>query len=94
MSSDCNHVAHRTIEGILTYLNAFLILDLARSTFKGNLLMGVVIMLIISIIVFYYLRKSCPNCSTSSTPVVMETGHIPPDPEELTMEQRRRALGL
>lgn len=43
------------IEGVLTYLNALLILDLAREVFKNNIHIAVVIVAIVTLlIVFLY----------------------------------------
>lgn len=82
MSTGCDHVTHRAIEGILTYLNAFLLLDFARSSFKERQGTGVVVMIVITILIFYLLRKVCPHCD-KTTPAVERPARIPPNPEEL-----------
>jgi hypothetical protein len=81
-SNCCCHAPHRAIEGVLTYLNAFLILDYARGLARGNAGLGVLVMLIITIVIFWYLRAGGCTC-----------GHaieIPPDAEEISSRASRR----
>lgn len=40
------------LEGVLTYVNAFLILDLARELFKGRPFVALIIIAIVTILIF------------------------------------------
>ena len=90
MTSNCGNVHHRTIEGVLTYLNAFLLLDYARDITGTNKLLGVVVLLVITIIALWYMRRHCGVCACAN-PVVNGCGDaqksagpimVPPSPEE------------
>lgn len=66
MSISCEHVTHRAIEGVLTYLNAFLILDFARIQFKDNPGLAVAITIVVTLIIFYFLHRHCMNSPCAS----------------------------
>jgi hypothetical protein len=80
MTSNCCDVQHRTIEGVLTYLNAFLLLDYARDITGTNKLLGVVVLLVVTVIALWYMRRHClttGGSSCSQGPIM-----VPPSPEE------------
>ncbi|MCK9604032.1 MAG: hypothetical protein M0R66_06725 [Candidatus Omnitrophica bacterium] len=89
--SGCDHASHRAIEGVLTYLNAFLLLDYARSVVNEHRGWGVIVLLVISIIVFWYLRRECERCDRASTNAgdaitpsrSIVARNVPPSPGEL-----------
>ena len=79
-STNCEHVHHHAIEGVLTYLNAFLILDFARNIIQDNKGYGVIAILIVTMIIFWYLRSSCRDCCDDGDEHCIAT-HIPHAPE-------------
>ena len=59
MSSKCGNIAHRTIEGVLTYLNAFLILDLSRNMFQNSPGLAVMTIIVITIVLYFFIARRC-----------------------------------
>lgn len=55
----------KSIEGVLTYLNAFLILDYTRARFKDQHGLAVLIALVVTIIMFYIIHISLKGCENS-----------------------------
>lgn len=64
MGSRCGNIAHRTVEGVLTYLNAFLILDLSRNLFHDRPELAVLTIVIITIILYFYITWRCNDHGT------------------------------
>lgn len=56
----------KSIEGVLTYLNAFLILDYTRARFKDQHGLAVLIALVVTIIMFYIIHIALKRCQNSS----------------------------
>jgi uncharacterized PurR-regulated membrane protein YhhQ (DUF165 family) len=65
-SGSCTRVNHRALEGVLTYLNAFLILDLTRHLFKDQPWLAVIVIAICTIIVFAMMRARDAACARDS----------------------------
>jgi hypothetical protein len=57
MSNKCSSVVHRTVEGVLTYLNAFLILDLSRKVFQNSPGLAVFTIIVITMILYSYMAQ-------------------------------------
>lgn len=72
-----------TLEGIITYLNAFLILDWTRSIFKDRPGLAVAIMIVVTIIVFAITYRLRSRNSANSSDDSMVARLIPPDPQML-----------
>lgn len=73
----------RTIEGVLTYLNAFLMLDLARHIFAESPAIAVVIIIIATIITYYLIGRN-----NAGSPIVAK--YVPPAPSNLAETFRSR----
>jgi hypothetical protein len=63
MVASCDHLAHRSVEGVLIYLNAFLALDFARHVFKDNPTVAIIVILILTLFAFHYMRRNCSECA-------------------------------
>ncbi|MFA5767752.1 MAG: hypothetical protein WC919_07590 [Candidatus Paceibacterota bacterium] len=63
----------RLIEGILTYLNALLILDLARKTFEDKAYMAVIIIAILTLLIIFLHNSRESSKSTATRKQVDES---------------------
>lgn len=91
----------RIVEGVLIYLNAFMILDFMRDYMRGHLLLGMIIMITITIICLWfiesYIRHDKDYAEFNDDHYVMLAPSIAPQPyvripvETFHMRHNRRA---
>lgn len=78
---------YRALEGVLTYVNAFMLLDLARSQFAEHELLGVIIVGIITLIIFWYMRSRIGKTDVFDMQD-RAAWNAPPDPAQEHMRAR------
>jgi uncharacterized PurR-regulated membrane protein YhhQ (DUF165 family) len=80
--------AIKALEGTLTYLNAFLILDLARARYKDQPGLAVIVTLVITIIILYFLHIYKEHTASGASNGATVIPPLPNNPAE-TFRLRR-----
>lgn len=57
MNTTGGSIGQRMLEGVLIYLNSFLILDVARDRFQEHKLWGAIAVLVMTIIIFWFVMR-------------------------------------